>query len=136
MGVSQFDFLDAFTAKDSIDWSKTTMFHLDEYIGLSDDHRASFQKYLDERFISKVNPGAVHLIRGGVPDSQRECNRLDDIIGDRRIDVSSIGIGENDHIAFNDPPADFRDERTVHRGRTGPGLSGTAGQRRLVRESL
>jgi len=106
-GASQFDFLDALTAKDSIDWSKTTMFHLDEYIGLPADHRASFRKYLRERFLAEVDPGAVHLIRGNAPDPQDECDRLNDVIGGRTIDVSFIGIGENGHVAFNDPPADF-----------------------------
>lgn len=106
-GASQFDFLDALTAKDSVDWSKTSMFHLDEYIGLSPDHRASFRKYLRERFVSKVEPGAVHLIEGDADDPSEECDRLNDVIGDRVVDVSFIGIGENGHVAFNDPPADF-----------------------------
>jgi glucosamine-6-phosphate deaminase len=106
-GASQFDFIDALTAKESIDWSKTTMFHLDEYIGLAPDHEASFRKYLRERFLSKVSPGAVHLIHGDTEDPHEECRRLNDVIQERRIDVAFVGIGENGHIAFNDPPADF-----------------------------
>jgi glucosamine-6-phosphate deaminase len=106
-GVSQFEFLDVLTSMADVDWSKTTMFHLDEYIGLPEAHPASFRRYLKERLIARVHPGAVHLIRGDAPDSQAECRRLNRLIAGYEIDVSFVGIGENGHLAFNDPPADF-----------------------------
>jgi glucosamine-6-phosphate deaminase len=106
-GASQFEFLDFLTSTTGIDWSKTTMFHLDEYVGLSDSHPASFRRYLKERLVERVHPGTVHLIRGEVPDPEAECLRLNRLIGTHEVDVSLVGIGENGHLAFNDPPADF-----------------------------
>jgi len=106
-GASQFEFLESLVQIDSIDWSKTTMFHLDEYVGIHDDHPASFRKYLKDRFISKVHPGDVYLIEGDDKDPEQECARLNRIIGNYVIDISFVGIGENGHLAFNDPPADF-----------------------------
>ncbi len=87
------------------------MFHLDEYIDMPENHPASFKKYLKERLINKVHPGAVYLIKGEAEDSESECQRLNKIINTKEIDVSFIGIGENGHLAFNDPPADFNTER-------------------------
>lgn len=110
-GVSQFEFLDHLTKITSLDWGETTMFHLDEYIGLSEDHPASFRRYLQERLISKVHPGKVFLIAGDAPDPEEECERLNDIISQYEIDVAFVGIGENGHLAFNDPPADFETEK-------------------------
>lgn len=110
-GASQFEFLDHLTKITSLDWGKTTMFHLDEYIGLSEDHPASFRRYLQERLISKVHPGKVFLIAGDAPDPEEECERLNDIISQYEIDVAFVGIGENGHLAFNDPPADFETEK-------------------------
>lgn len=106
-GASQFEFLEHLTSISSIDWSKTTMFHLDEYIGIPSDHPASFRKYLRERLINKVHPKNVYLINGDAVDPEKECERLSNIISQKEIDVSFVGIGENCHIAFNDPPADF-----------------------------
>lgn len=106
-GASQFEFLKALTSISSIDWSRTTMFHLDEYIGISEHHPASFRRYLKEKLTNKVHPGAVYLIKGEAEDSESECERLNRIIGKKKIDVSFVGIGENGHLAFNDPPADF-----------------------------
>lgn len=110
-GASQFEFLEALTTISSIDWSRTTMFHLDEYIGIPENHPASFIKYLKEKLINRVHPGAVHLIRRDTGDPESECERLNKIISKKEIDVSFIGIGENGHLAFNDPPADFNTER-------------------------
>ncbi|MFQ5793531.1 MAG: glucosamine-6-phosphate deaminase [Candidatus Bipolaricaulia bacterium] len=110
-GTSQFEFLAALVKKPSIDWSKTTMFHLDEYIGLPEDHPASFRKYLKERLIDQVHPGTVHLIQGDAEDPEAECERLNQMIGDKEIDVTFVGVGENGHLAFNDPPADFETEK-------------------------
>ncbi len=109
-GASQFEFLKALTKQVSIDWERTTMYHLDEYIGLPEDHPASFRRYLRERLIGQVRPGAFCLIRGDAEDSVAECARLNGIISRDRIDVAFVGIGENGHLAFNDPPADFDTE--------------------------
>ncbi len=106
-GASQFEFLNALCDMPSIKWEKTTMFHLDEYIGLSENHPASFRKYLKERLVNKVHPAEVHFIQGDAPDPQEECARMNRLISQEGIDVSFVGIGENGHLAFNDPPADF-----------------------------
>jgi len=107
-GTSQFTMLNSLVRSTKIDWSKINMFHLDEYIGLSEMHPASFRKYLQERFIQKVsNLKSFHLINGEAADPQKECDRLSNIIEQHPIDVAMIGIGENGHLAFNDPPADF-----------------------------
>ncbi len=110
-GASQFEFLKALTSMPSIDWSRTTMFHLDEYIGIPENHPASFRKYLRERLINKVHPGTTYLIKGDAEDPELECERLNKIISKKEIDVSFVGIGENGHLAFNDPPADFNTEK-------------------------
>lgn len=110
-GASQFEFLEALTNVTSVDWSRTIMFHLDEYIGIAESHPASFRKYLKERLIVKVHPGLVYLINGDARDAQLECERLNRIISKKEIDVSFVGIGENGHLAFNDPPADFNTEK-------------------------
>ena len=110
-GASQFEFLEALTNVTSVDWSRTIMFHLDEYIGIPESHPASFRKYLKERLIVKVHPGLVYLINGDAGDPQLECERLNRIISKKEIDVSFVGIGENGHLAFNDPPADFNTEK-------------------------
>ncbi len=104
-GASQFEMLEELI-KQEIDWAKVTGFHLDEYIGITDEHPASFRKYLNERFISKVQIKDFHYVSGD-NDPQSECNRLGEIIRKHPIDVAFVGIGENAHLAFNDPPADF-----------------------------
>lgn len=106
-GVSQFEFLAGLISAPGIDWAKTAMFHLDEYVDLPETHPASFRRYLEERLIERVRPGIVHLIRGDAPDPQAECQRLNRLIAGYEIDVAFVGIGENGHLAFNDPPADF-----------------------------
>lgn len=104
-GASQFELLQALV-RQSVDFSKVEMFHLDEYIGLPATHPASFRRYLQERFIDIVSPGGVHLVdgEGDVSDTLR---RLTEEIRKEPVDLGLIGIGENTHIAFNDPPADF-----------------------------
>ena len=110
-GTSQFETIKSLTSS-SIDFSKVTMFHLDEYIGLAADHSASFRKYLKERFVDKVPAlKAVHFVEGDAENPQQECQRLGEIITKHPIDVALIGIGENGHLAFNDPPADFETEQ-------------------------
>jgi len=109
-GASQFEMLNELV-KEEIDWSKVTAFHLDEYIGIPETHPASFRKYLKERFVDIVSPKEFNFVNGEV-DPQKECNRLGDLIGKLSIDVAFVGIGENGHLAFNDPPADFETEES------------------------
>ena len=110
-GTSQFETLRQLVSEPGIDWSKVTMFHLDEYIGLPITAKASFRKYLKERFIEKVRAlKAAHLINGE-DDAVPECERLGKLIIQHPIDVALVGIGENGHLAFNDPPADFETEQ-------------------------
>ena len=104
-GASQFEMLEHLV-KEDIDWSKVTCFHLDEYIDLPKTHPASFRKYLKEKFADKVNVKQFHFINGE-KTPEGECLRLGEIISNHKIDVAFIGIGENAHLAFNDPPADF-----------------------------
>jgi glucosamine-6-phosphate deaminase len=108
-GASQFEFLDALVVQ-NIDWSKVVFFHLDEYVGLPEKHPASFRKYLRERIIERVQPREFHLIDGEAADAIEECRRVGNLISRHQIDAAFIGIGENGHIAFNDPPADFETE--------------------------
>jgi glucosamine-6-phosphate deaminase len=108
-GTSQFETLRTLTQED-IEWSQVNMFHLDEYIGLPESSPASFRKYLKERFVEVVSTlKDVHFINGE-SDPVKECLRLGKVIKKNQIDVALIGIGENGHIAFNDPPADFETE--------------------------
>ena len=112
-GASQFEFL-AELVKQDIDWPNVSVFHLDEYAGFDDEHPASFRSYLRERLFDVVRPGEVNLLRGEAPDLAAECHRYGNLLECREIDVACIGIGENGHIAFNDPPvADFDDPLLV-----------------------
>lgn len=107
-GASQFHMLQALTAEPDIDWSRVTVFHLDEYVGLPADHPASFRRYLQERFLGLVPAvRAFHAVHGDAADLERECRRLGALLAEAPIDVGFMGIGENGHVAFNDPPADF-----------------------------
>jgi len=96
---------------ETVNWTKVTMFHLDEYIDMGADHPASFRKFLKERFVDQV-PGlkAVHFVNGDVGNPQQECQRVGSLIAEHPIDAAMVGIGENGHLAFNDPPADFETE--------------------------
>jgi glucosamine-6-phosphate deaminase len=106
-GTSQFGFLNALVAEPDLRWESMTMFHLDEYIGLSADHPASFRRYLRERLTSRVPIGTVNFIQGDAENLDEELHRLNRILGQTTIGVAFVGIGENGHLAFNDPPADF-----------------------------
>jgi glucosamine-6-phosphate deaminase len=110
-GASQFDVLSALAAAPGIDWPAVTIFHLDEYVGLPASHPASFRKYLRERFTGKLPspPRAFHEI-SGEEDCEAECDRLNRLIQFSPIAVAFAGIGENGHLAFNDPPANFSTE--------------------------
>lgn len=105
-GASQFEFLDALMLA-PIDWTKVNFFHLDEYVGLPQSHPASFRHYLEERVINRVRPRSFHFIDGEADDVHDECRRVGQLIRQQTIDVAFVGIGENGHLAFNDPPADF-----------------------------
>lgn len=104
-GASQFDTIAALV-EENVDWSKVEMFHLDEYVNLPETHIASFRKYLKEKFTSKVDLKAAYFVEG----TEENRKELSAKISERAIDVGLIGIGENAHIAFNDPPADFNVE--------------------------
>ncbi|MEA1875591.1 MAG: glucosamine-6-phosphate deaminase [Bacteroidota bacterium] len=108
-GASQFEMLSELIRQD-IDWERVTAFHLDEYIGITEGHPASFRKYLKERFVDKIALNKFHYVNGET-DPQAECIRLGEIISKHPIDVAFVGIGENGHLAFNDPPADFDTEQ-------------------------
>jgi glucosamine-6-phosphate deaminase len=109
-GASQFDFLDALTQEPGIDWTDVEMFHLDEYVGLPASHPASFRRYLRERLVNKTGMTRYHLL-----DVDRDADAVAERIGreltEAPVDIAFVGIGENGHLAFNDPPADFVTER-------------------------
>ncbi|MBE9640590.1 glucosamine-6-phosphate deaminase [Salipiger mangrovisoli] len=110
-GASQFEMLVALTATPGIDWSACEVFHLDEYVGMSASHPASFVGYLRSRFVAQVSGlGRFEAIDGTAADPQAEIDRLSAAIAEAPIDVAFIGIGENGHLAFNDPPALFDTE--------------------------
>ena len=106
-GASQFEFLSALTQTPGIEWRDTTFFHLDEYVGLPETHAASFRRYLRERIVDQIQPGEFHFIEADASDPEAECRRVGKLIAENTIDVAFVGIGENGHLAFNDPPADF-----------------------------
>jgi glucosamine-6-phosphate deaminase len=111
---SQDEVLAALTAAPELDWSRVTIFHMDEYVGLTGEDPASFRKYQSRHVLSQVHPAAFHGIRGEAPDVFEECLRYARLLAEAPIDLVCMGIGENGHIAFNDPPvADFQDTMAV-----------------------
>ncbi|HHG91340.1 MAG TPA: glucosamine-6-phosphate deaminase [Devosia sp.] len=110
-GASQFTLLEQLVADTGIDWPRVSVFHLDEYVGIDETHPASFVRYLRERFLAKV-PGVkdIVFIHGNQGDVRAEIERVNHAISGVQIDVAFVGIGENGHLAFNDPPADFETE--------------------------
>lgn len=107
-GASQFEMLKTLTRLPDIDWSCVNVFHLDEYIGMPDTHPASFRRYLKERFTALLpSLGQFNFIIGDAPDLPAELDRINNLIEQHPISVTFAGIGENGHLAFNDPPADF-----------------------------
>lgn len=106
-GASQFQTLAHLTQAPDIDWSRVRGFPLDEYLGLPMSHPASFRGYLKQRVVDKVPIGHFEYVQGDAADPQAECRRLSQVIREHPIDVAFVGIGENGHLAFNDPPADF-----------------------------
>ncbi len=109
-GASQFEVLSALIEAKDIDWPKVVGFHLDEYLGLPMTHPASFRRYLKERLVDRVPIGEFHYIDGEA-DAESECRRVGELIAAAPIDAAMVGVGENGHLAFNDPPADFQTER-------------------------
>lgn len=107
-GSSQFETLSQLVEEKDIDWQKVVMFHLDEYIGLPASHKASFRKYLKERFLDKVPVLKSAYLINGESNPHEICDQLSEILRENPIDVAMVGIGENGHLAFNDPPADFK----------------------------
>jgi glucosamine-6-phosphate deaminase len=105
-GASQFQFLDLLTQAPGIDWGRVEMFHLDEYLGIAEDHPASFRRYLRERLINKTGITRYHLLDGD-RNPQSVIASVTAEIRKAPIDVAFVGVGENGHLAFNDPPADF-----------------------------
>jgi glucosamine-6-phosphate deaminase len=109
-GASQIEFLEALVAAPGIDWTRVEMFHLDEYVGLPIDHPASFRRYLLERLIEPAGIASYHLL-DGERDARLVADEAGTAISSAAIDVAFVGIGENGHLAFNDPPADFETDR-------------------------
>lgn len=110
-GASQFELLQNLVVAEGIDWTRVTAFHLDEYVGLSEEHPASFRRYLRLRFMAPLDNAPAFVPVDGEGDAEGETERLSALIAGKRIDVCFAGIGENCHIAFNDPPADFETEK-------------------------
>lgn len=108
-GSSQFEFLETLTSMEGIDWSRVELFHLDEYVGLPITHPASFRKYLFERLINKTGITQHHLL-DGEGDPRATIKKAGEELRVKPVDLAFAGIGENGHLAFNDPPADFRNE--------------------------
>jgi glucosamine-6-phosphate deaminase len=109
-GNSQIDFLRRLIALGGIDWARVTLFHMDEYLGISADHKASFRRYMRERVETLVQPRAFHYLEGDALLPLDECARYTRLLEAQPIDLCCLGVGENGHIAFNDPPvADFND---------------------------
>jgi glucosamine-6-phosphate deaminase len=113
-GNSQLEFLKALVKLDGVDWSRVTLFHLDEYLGISDNHSASFRKYMRERVQAVIKPRVFNFLEGDAMQPLDECDRYAKLLQAQPIDLCCLGIGENGHLAFNDPPvADFKDPRAV-----------------------
>jgi glucosamine-6-phosphate deaminase len=115
-GNSQLHTVEAFTSEPGIDWSVVDVFHLDEYAGMPADHPASFRHWIRTRVEERVHPRAMNYIEGDAPDLDAELERYSRLLNSAPIDVTFLGIGENGHIAFNDPHvANFEDPLTVRR---------------------
>jgi glucosamine-6-phosphate deaminase len=115
-GNSQLEVSSALVETPDLDWTRVEVFHMDEYLGLPADHPASFRRWVKERVVDVVRPGAAHYLEGDAPDWEAECRRYTGLLTAAPVDVCFLGIGENGHIAFNDPhEADFNDPHTVKR---------------------
>lgn len=103
-GNSQLTFLHALRELEGIDWSKVNVFHMDEYLGIDPNHRASFPLFLHQHFINVVNPGSFHPIPGQAKDVEKACREYEALLKEYPADLVALGFGENGHLAFNDPP--------------------------------
>lgn len=113
-GNSQIRFLARLVSAGGVDWSRVTLFHMDEYLGISGEHPASFRRYMRERVASLVKPKAFHYLQGDCDLPLEEIDRYEGLLQAQPIDLCCLGIGENGHIAFNDPPvARFEETRWV-----------------------
>lgn len=112
-GNSQLDFVSALVKRSDIDWSRIIVLHMDEYLGMTESHSASFRRWMKEKLISKVKPKAFHGINGEHEPVEEEINRYSRIIEELEPSICVMGIGENGHLAFNDPPADFETTQTI-----------------------
>ncbi|AFY82467.1 glucosamine-6-phosphate deaminase [Oscillatoria acuminata] len=109
-GNSQIEFLEAAIALNRVDWSRVVFFHLDEYLGIPATHPASFRSYLRDRVENQVHPAAFHYINGDAIEPLKECDRYSQLLLEKPIDLCCLGVGENGHLAFNEPGiADFND---------------------------
>lgn len=113
-GNSQIQFLARLAAMGELDWAKITLFHMDEYLGIDPTHKASFRRYMRECVETIVKPGKFHYLEGDAAEPIKECDRYTRLLREKSIDLCCLGVGENGHIAFNDPPvADFADPLPV-----------------------
>ena len=112
-GNSQLSFIRAVGERDDIDWSRITVLHMDEYLGMDEDHTASFRRWMRENLVERVNPKAFNGVRGDHLPVEEEIVRYSSLVRDLDPAVCVMGIGENGHLAFNDPPADFFDARSA-----------------------
>ncbi len=113
-GNSQIQFLSKLIQREDIDWSRIELFHMDEYLGIPADHTASFRRYMKERVESLVKPKVFHYLNGDALLPLDECHRYSELLNDSPVDLCCLGVGENGHIAFNDPPvANFEDPHLV-----------------------
>ncbi|HUK49598.1 MAG TPA: glucosamine-6-phosphate deaminase [Terriglobales bacterium] len=100
--------------KRQIEWAKISIFHMDEYLGITDQHPASFSRFIREKLVNFIQPAAFYPLRGDVSDVDAELKRYADLMQTHSPDLSILGVGENGHLAFNDPPADFKTTKVIH----------------------
>jgi glucosamine-6-phosphate deaminase len=112
-GNSQMGFIETLVSKEDVPWPRVVVFHMDEYVGLGDDHPASFARYIRERIADRVRPMGARYISGAASDVLAECERYAGLLRAHPMDLCCLGIGENGHLAFNDPPADLDDPLDV-----------------------
>lgn len=113
-GNSQLNLMKALRVKTDVPWDKIVLFHMDEYLGMSDRHPASFARYIREKLVDYVHPRTFYPLRGDAPNVQAELERYRALLDAHPADVCVLGIGENGHLAFNDPPADFKTTAVIH----------------------
>jgi glucosamine-6-phosphate deaminase len=113
-GNSQLSFMDALCERTDIDWPRITILHMDEYLGMAEDHPESFSRYMREKLVSRVNPKAFYGVLGDHEPVEEELARYGKLLRDLDPAICVMGIGENGHLAFNDPPADFDTREMIH----------------------